>query len=130
MKTIYSKMAIERKFSLRDKFKDMLSILFKTSKITDEKWWNKFIKLEEIRNEIIHTKEASSEERYSKLLNKEIFDLIDVHKEVISFFGYFISQNSQQTMSVFPYKFGFDEFIPSLTSEESFKKSRNMIFGK
>jgi hypothetical protein len=130
IKTIYSKVAIERKFPLRDKFKDILAMLLKMPKITNEKWWNDFIKLEDIRNEIIHTKEASSEERYSKLLTNDIFDLINVHLEIISFFGLYISQNKQEIMSKFPYSFGYDEFIPSLSSKENFDKSRKVIYGR
>src|SRR5690554_5643702 len=129
VKTIYSKSAIERKFPLRDKFKKILSNLLKIPNITNEKWWNKFIRLEDVRNEIIHTKDASAEERYSKLLSKEIFALIEVHTEIISFFGLYISQNRQEIMSKFPYKFGYDEFIPSLTNKESFDKSRKVVLG-
>lgn len=127
VKTIYSKTAIERKFPLRDKFKEMLSPLLKISNITNEAWWHKFIKLEEIRNEIIHTKGTTSEERYSKLLTKEIFELINVHIEIISFFGNYISQNKQELLAKFPYSFGFDEFLPGFATKENFDKSRETL---
>jgi hypothetical protein len=127
VKTIYSKTAIEKKFPLREKFKDILSPLLKITNITNEHWWHKFIKLEEIRNEIIHTKETTSEERYSKLLTKEIFELIIVHQEIISFLGNYISQNKQELLAKFPYSFGFDEFLPGFTTKENFDKSKETL---
>lgn len=127
VKTIYSKTAIERKFPLRDKFKKMLSPILKISNITNEVWWHKFIKLEEIRNEIIHTKGTTSEERYSKLLTKEIFELVNVHQEIITFFGNYISQNKQELLEKFPYSFGFDEFLPGFATKENFDKSREIL---
>ncbi|MCD4677478.1 MAG: hypothetical protein K8S18_16015, partial [Desulfobacula sp.] len=66
IKTIYSKEAIERKFSLREKFKKVLKSILNTPDPTKEKWWNQYIELENLRDEIVHTKQSKSEDRYSQ----------------------------------------------------------------
>jgi len=129
IKTIYSKQAIERKFPLKEKLKKILAEILNTPDVSKEKWWNSFVKLEEIRNEIIHTKQSKSESRYSTLLCKDIFELIKSHKEVINFYGYYIAKNKQDLLNEFPYEFGYDEFYPNLTNKESFEKSVKVLRG-
>jgi len=127
VKTIFSKEAIERKFSLRDKFKKILSEILNTPDPTKEDWWQPFIDLEEIRNEIIHTKQAKSEDRYSRLLSKYIFELIENHKEIIRFYGEYISKNKEDLLEEFPYNLGYDDFIPGLMTNKNYEKSYRSI---
>jgi hypothetical protein len=129
IKTIYSKHAIEQKFSLREKLKVIIKSILNTSDPSIEKWWNTFILLEDLRNEIIHTKQSKSEKRYSKLLTKRIFKIIAIHKEIIKFYGHYIFKNKKPLLGEFPYNFGYDGSIPRLVSnkyyEEMFLKLYN-----
>ena len=127
VKTIYTKEAIERKFSLKDKLKNHLKNILETPDITKTIWWNKFIILEEIRNEIIHTKPSKSEDRYSKLLEHKVFEIIKVHKTIIEYFGKYINENHKVLLDEFPYNFGFDEVYPATMSGKEYDKNyRNM----
>ncbi|MCO7185520.1 hypothetical protein NH341_08780 [Tenacibaculum sp. XPcli2-G] len=134
IKTIYSKEAIERKYSLREKFKVILKDIINTSDPTKESWWNDFIKLEDLRNEIIHTKQSKSEDRYSQLLGKDIFPLIETHKKIIKFYGKFIETNKKELLEEYPYNFDYDDFLPGLMTDKNYDKSyksiHNINFGK
>lgn len=127
IKTIYSKEAIERKYSLRDKFKVILKDIMNTSDPTKEDWWNDFIRLEDLRNEIIHTKQSKSEDRYSKLLGKDIFQLIENHKTIIKFYGKFIEKNKKELLEEYPYDFDYDDFLPGLMTNKNYDKSYRSI---
>ncbi|MCW3125672.1 MAG: hypothetical protein JWO03_1330 [Bacteroidetes bacterium] len=120
-KTIYSKKAIEREFTLRDKLKNVLSEVLYTENVAQEQWWPLFIDLENYRNEIIHTKQVESEERYSKLLSKKVFEIIQVYKLIIEYYGKHIADYRPGLLTEFPYGFGHDSIYPSLTSEEGYK---------
>jgi hypothetical protein len=109
--------------------KKIVSEILQTPEVSKEKWWSNFIKLEEIRNEIIHTKQSISESRYSQLLSKNIFDIIETHKEIINYYGCYIAKNKQDLLNEFPYEFGYDEFYPNLTNKESFEKSIKVLRG-
>ncbi|MDZ7847417.1 MAG: hypothetical protein U5L96_11950 [Owenweeksia sp.] len=105
----YYKNDIEFHFRLREKFKLCLKEILKTPDPTKEKWWNLFIGLEKVRKEIAHPKQAKSEERYSQFLTKRIFDIVEVHKTIINYYGKFISQRGGILLNEFPYKFGWDD---------------------
>jgi len=122
IKTIYSKTGIERTFSLRDKFKRVLSDVLQTSEPSQEKWWSKFIALEKLRNEIIHTKQSDTAERYSTLLSKSIFELIKVHKIVIGYYGHYINLNKPGLLDEFPYKFGYDNVVAGVTESPEYRQ--------
>lgn len=127
IKTIYSKEAIERKYALREKFKVILKDIMNTSDPTKEDWWNDFIKLEDLRNEIIHTKQSKSEDRYSKLLSQDIFQLVQSHKEIIKFYGKFIEKNKKELLEEYPYGFDYDDFLPGLMTNKNYEKSYKSI---
>jgi hypothetical protein len=127
IKTFYSKSAIEKKFSLREKFKNILRSILNTPDPTQEKWWSIFIDLERLRDEIIHTKQSKSEDRYSQLLSKKVFDIIEVHKTIINYYGHFISENKKELLEEFPYNFGFDDFFPGLTDDKGYEKSYRVL---
>jgi hypothetical protein len=128
-KNIYNKTEIEKIFSLRDKLKKNIPEILDSDNPCKERWWTRFIELENLRNEIIHSKESKSEDRYSKLLSSKIFKIVEVHKEVIEFFGRFIQQNKQELLDDYPNKFGFDTYKVRLISKEDFEKSVRVIKG-
>lgn len=127
VKSIYSKEAIERKFSLKDKFKTILKSILNTPDPTLEKWWARFVDLENLRDEIIHTKQSKSENRYSQLLSKKIFQIIGIHKEIINYYGKYISKNKMELLQEFPYDFGFDDFYPGLTDDKNYEQMHRNI---
>ena len=128
VKNIYSKEAIEKRFPLRDKFKKIIKEILNTPDPTKTSWWNNFIKLEDLRNEIIHTKQSKSEERYSKLLDKQIFDLVSVHDEIIRYYGFYIDKNKKELLEEYPYDFGFDDLFPSLIDEDEYEKLNETLY--
>jgi len=58
-------------------------------------------------------------------LSKKVFELIEIHKKVIGFFGKYIAENKRQLLEVFPYNFGYDDFILGLMSNKEYKKSKS-----
>lgn len=107
----------------------MLKQILKTPDPTKEDWWQQFIKLEEIRDEIIHTKESKSEERYSSFLSKNIFKQIEISKEIISFYGYYIEKNVRDLLADYPYDFGYDNVLPYFISDEDYDKHMRNLRG-
>jgi len=92
-----------------------------------EKWWDSFINLENLRDEIIHTKQSKSEERYSHFLSKKVFKTIEIHKEIITYYGNYISKNKEELLEKFPYNFGFDNSFLGLMDDEGYKKSYKIL---
>lgn len=127
VKTIYSKEAIERNFKLREKLKVILKEILKTSDPVKEKWWNNFILLEDIRNEIIHTKQGKSESRYSLFLDKKIFDWIKVSRIIVEYYGKYIDKNLRLLLIDFPYGFGYDNTRPNLMTNEDYLDQWNKL---
>ena len=117
---IWNKEAIERTYTLRDKLKVVLTNVLKTSEPEKEKWWVLFIELEEIRNELIHVKPSKSEERFSKLLTKKIFTIIETHQEIISYYGHYIEDMKSDSINKFPYGFKNDKVAFSTMSEKNY----------
>jgi hypothetical protein len=127
--TIYSKDAIERKFTLRDKLKIVLRDILKTPDPAKESWWDKFILLEETQNEIIHTKQSKSEDRYSKLLGEAIFDVIANSETVIRFYGCYIEDNAKESLGLFPFDFGHDYVLPGFMTGANYLKMEKAMRG-
>lgn len=127
VKTIYSKEAIERKFDLREKFKKVIRPILNTTDPSHEKWWMPFTELENLRNEIIHTKQSKSEERYAKLLSQSIFDIVNNHKIIIQFYGEHIAKYRTELLEEYPYEFGYDDIIPGLMTDKNYRKSYKSI---
>ncbi len=120
---IWNKNAIEQTFTLRDKFKIVLRDALKTNDPTTESWWAPFIELEDLRNEIIHSKSSKSEERYTKLLNTRIFDIVRKHKTIIEFYGKYIDSADKELRNLFPYGFGLDKIKHRKISEDTFNET-------
>ena len=83
-----------------------------------QKWWIRFDKLEKLRNKIIHAVESKSNERYSDILKKDIFDIIESHIQVIKFFGKWATYNKHYLLNELPYGFGYDDIKPKLISNK------------
>jgi len=124
---INDKIDIEKRFSLRRKLLEIIREVLNTPDPSKEKWWSKLIELEDIRDEIIHTKQSKSEERYSKLLSPKIYHIIQVNQEIIRYYGEFISKNKKELLEEFPYDFGYDESIPGILTEKEWKNLQNLL---
>ena len=124
---LLSKFEIERYIPLKDKLIQVLPQTIHSPDPQPEDWWRDFQGLEEIRNEIIHTKQSKSEDRYSLLLSKRIFDLIEVNKKIISYYGKYIDLHAKQLLIDFPYDFGADSVQPAFMSDKVFRSYYNEL---
>lgn len=121
----YDAKNIERYFRLKEKLKICLPEILGTPVVTEETWWNKLVKLENIRNEIIHSKPSKSEDRYSKIIQERIFEIVSVNEEVFRYFGNYIKLNKPELLDQFPFEFGYDEFSEKYISKENINKMMN-----
>lgn len=103
IKTIYSKSAIEKKFSLREKLKDILPEILGSPNPSQEPWSQRFIFLQEIRDQIIHTKQSNSAEKNSFLLTRNIFELIGTSKEIVKYYGSYVNSNIPGILTDYPW---------------------------
>jgi hypothetical protein len=124
---VRTKEEIERTATLREKLKIFLPEIIGCTSPTNRKWWTKFTELENLRNEIIHSKESKSEERYSKLLSSSIIRKVEVHKEVIEFFGTEIAVNKVELIDEYPNGFQHDYYKVKKMTHENFKRSIKVI---
>lgn len=122
---VNDKAYIERYYTFEHKLNTVLKEILLTPDPAQEEWWSDLIELKNLRDQSIHTKQSFSEQRYSKLLGKDIFRLIDVHKVIISFYGRYIKLNKPELLNIFPYGFDHDEAIPSLMTDETYRKIYN-----
>lgn len=83
-----------------------------------------------MRNEIIHTKQSNSEERYSKLLSKSIFQHIESHKSAIKFYSAYIKANYKDLLSEIPYNIGYDDLFPKMISDGNFQEIYDDLINK
>lgn len=91
IKEILHKENIERWVSTSEKVSEILPKIFKSSDIKSEKFWSKFKELESLRNSIVHQKTIENdteldEELYKKMLNPNIFEIINSAYAVIDFY--------------------------------------------
>ena len=115
---------------LKVKLGIILKELLQTDNPKKTSWWNKFIELENIRNEIIHTKQVESQKRYSNYFDKNIFKTIKVNEDIIKFYGEYIDKNKKELLIEFPYGYGFDNTSYSFINEvdlNDFEKNRRGI---
>lgn len=123
----YSKKEIERWYSMDNKMNVILPEALNIPLPNQQKWWVRFDKLEKLRNKIIHVVESESNKRYSELLEKEIFRIIESHIEVIKFFGKWATDNKHYLLNELPYGFRYDDIMPKLISKTDYNKvSREM----
>jgi hypothetical protein len=99
---LYGKDSIERWLSLKEKFKYILSYVYKTKKVENQKWWGHFSNLEKLRNDIIHQKTVKSTEFYKCYFKESIFNICGCPKEVLKFFCNAHAKNNQ-TNPIWPW---------------------------
>jgi len=124
---VLDKARIERTFPLTDKLKDVLRDIYATPDPELEPWWQQLSALQDIRDQTIHTKQHLSKDRYSKLLSQEIFDIIQVYKAIITFYGGYILKKDRYLINEFPHGFGYDDVYPSLMSDSTYKDIYNSL---
>jgi len=82
----YDKDAIERWISLQEKISKILTNIYNTKTIKNEKFWNYFIRLEEFRNNIIHQKSIERTDFFKAYFRPYIFKICKSSIDVIKFF--------------------------------------------
>lgn len=97
----YGKEQIERWLTTSEKVSSILPIVLDCKTPKSEKFWSDFKKLENLRNEIIHSKSSSSLDILAELLSEETKQYID---SSIFLLNYFIQLDP--TNQIFPLGFG------------------------
>lgn len=114
----WNKNSIERWMSTQDKLKKVLPQVFniEATEITNSAWWNSFIKLQEIRDSIIHQKEDIIKSPNNKILESLLqSDIYEICFSGFNLIGFFCEKNTQN--SFFPYGF-CDMEIPVIEVED------------
>ena len=128
--SIYNKQSIERGFKLREKLKSVIPPILKMPSPSSEPWWQMLIELEEIRNEIIHSKESKAEARYSLFVRSRIFEIATVHNVIVSHYARAACGAKDNMINEFPVGVGCDEVIPALMSDKDFTKTHKRLFNR
>lgn len=123
---IHTKTNIEW-YSLEDKLEVISCNVLSAPIPKEQNWWSRLKVLQKIRNQSVHTRQSDSEVRYSRLLSKDIFQVINVHKEVITFYGEFVAKNKPNMINGYPYGFGQDQVIPYTTSDKNYRNMYNTL---
>ncbi|NTE03158.1 hypothetical protein G6M26_41670 [Agrobacterium tumefaciens] len=123
---VHTKTKVER-YSLEDKLKTISNEVINTPQVEEQPWWSKFKRLQKIRNQSIHSKPSDAQVRYSSLLEKDIFKVIHVHKEIIAFYGLHLKKQNSKLLNEFPYGFGQDQIIPRIVSDRTYKDLYNSL---
>ncbi|MCX6187408.1 MAG: hypothetical protein NTU43_10500 [Bacteroidetes bacterium] len=126
---IYTKSGIEREFSLKEKIKNVLPKSIGVKPPTSEPWWNEFLELEKLRDEVIHSKESKSDYRYSQYLDTKVYKTIDAHKLLIKYYCKALLNRNDAILTKLPYGFGNDQTSPIVLEENSFNDLFNQIHG-
>jgi len=127
-KEVFDKEGIERFFSLKDKLKKILPQAIGIEAPINQPWWQNLIDLESSRNEIIHTKEVNSEERYSFFVKENIFEIVNCHNEIIKYYGAELVKIKSYSINEFPVGYGCDEIIASIMTQKTYNSFYNSFF--
>ena len=92
--------------TLKTKIKNILTDIYKTSKVDKQRWWGHFTNLEKYRNDIIHQKSIDSTEFYKSYFKSGIFDVCNSQVEVIRFFHDSHAEHNR-TNPIWPWLEGF-----------------------
>lgn len=103
IKEVYEKEQIERWLPLSTKLKDIMCHIYGTPQINQEKLWEMFIKLEEMRNAIIHQKSINTNDFYIKYFEEKTIEIINVYNEVINFFSLKSTKNKNFSLMIWPF---------------------------
>jgi len=128
IRTTYTKEEIERKFHLKDKLKKILPDAISVKSPIEQKWWQNLVDLQYIRDELIHSKDAKAEERYSLLIDERIWDVASCHNVIISHYAQELCKMKSPIINDFPVGVDCDEIIPGLMSEKSYENMYKSLF--
>ncbi|WP_426324361.1 hypothetical protein [Pedobacter sp. R-06] len=118
----HDKQFVERNYTLTEKLNKILFKLLSTPRPQKEVWWGDFKTLQELRDQTVHTKQSDSEDRYSRLLSKDVFRVIGCYRKIISHYGSYLRMNRPDLLNCFPYGFGADGISVDLVSAETYSK--------
>lgn len=118
----FSKNDIERWYTMNDKMNIVIPDALGLALPNQQKWWNRFDKLKILRDKIVHAVESKSNERYSDLLKKDIFIIVESHIEVIKYFGKWATDSKHYLLNELPYGFGYDDIMPILISSNDYNR--------
>lgn len=90
---IYDKSAIERWVSTSEKVSKILPDIYKCPSPSNQKFWGHFKKLEELRNEIIHSKSSTSSKLLSEILSSDIEKYFNSCENMLLYFFKVDKQN-------------------------------------
>ena len=124
-----SKSEIERWYTMKDKMNIVIPDALGIELPNKQKWWVRFDRLENLRNEIVHAVESKSNERYSELLKKNIFGIVESHIEVIKYFGKWATDNKHYLLNELPYGFGYDDIMPILNNSKDYQRADREMRG-
>lgn len=82
----YDKLGIERWVSTTEKVSKILPDIYRCASPTQNKFWGNFKKLEELRNDIIHSKSSSTSQVLSELLSGDIEKYVKSCESLLKFF--------------------------------------------
>lgn len=83
---MYNKEQIERWITWKNKISKIMVDIYKANKIEDEKFWELFLMLVDLRNNIIHQKSTNETSYMEKLFEDNIFDVCQSANKVYAFF--------------------------------------------
>ncbi len=83
---VYDKSAIERWLSTTEKVSKILPNIYNCASPSNKSFWGHFKKLEELRNEIIHSKSSTSSTLLSELLSSDIKKYFNSCESMLLFF--------------------------------------------
>lgn len=108
---IYDKFAIERWVTLKDKLEFILTDVYKTQSIKADSNWNNFLKLESLRNNIIHQKSGDHSDFFKDYFKDSIYDICKSTEGIIRFF-YDKHNEENRTNPLWPWLIGKEKDFP------------------
>lgn len=123
---IYDKIAIEKWINLKQKLSNILVDIYKTDDITKKPIWSHFIKLEQLRHDIIHQKSIDKVEFYKKYFNRDVFKACSCAEEIIDFF-YKQHGKNKRSNQLWPWLINKENHFPMTKYKtENFEKLGNI----
>lgn len=118
VKEIWDKESIERYITTNEKLQKILPIILKVKPPTQETFWKNFLKLEEVRHEIIHQKSISNNPNLSStylkyFLDIDIFEVIRSAALLINFY----CEQSEIVGKFFPMGMGNRQINPIIVDD-------------
>lgn len=108
---IYDKFAIERWVSLREKLEFILTEIYKTESIKSDSNWNNFLKLESLKNNIIHQKSDNHSDFFKEYFKDDIYGICKSTEGIIRFF-YDKHNKENRTNPLWPWLIGKEKDFP------------------